>query len=83
MKSDFNFIARLFNKTEQTVINVNKLPVKAYRVRINGNTALIESVWISKMGGKYGTKDVRTVSLSIDQIGTLKGMGSDFLVYED
>ena len=83
MKTNFNFIASLFNKAEQTADNVNNLPTKAYKVRINGNIALIESVWISKMGGKYGTKDVRTVSLSIDQIDPLKGMGIDFLVCED
>ena len=83
MKAYFDFVSDLFNKAEQTATNINNLPTKAYRVRINGNTALIESVWISKMGGKYGTKDVRTVSLSIDQIGTLKGMGIDFFVYED
>ena len=79
----FNFIASIFNNAERTAKLVNNLPTKAYRVRINNNIALIESVWISKMGGLYGTKDVRSVTLSIEQLDTLKVMGFEFFVYED
>ena len=79
----FNLVAKLFNNSERTAKLVNNLPTKAYRVRINNNIALIESVWISKMGGLYGTKDVRTVLLSIEQLDTLKVMGIEFFVYED
>ena len=83
MKSDFNFIARLFNKTEQTVINVNKLPVKAYKVRVNGNTVSIESIWESKLGCLYGTNDVRTIVPSKKQLDRLQSFGFESFVYED
>ena len=79
----FDFIASMFNNVEQTATLVNILPTKAYRVRINGNDVSIESIWISKMGGRYGTKDVRTVKPTIEQLDTLKRMGIDFFVYED
>ena len=79
----FNFIASIFNNAERTAKLVNNLQVNAYKVRINGNIALIESVWISKLGGIYGTKDVRTVTLSIEEQETLKGIGFAFFVYED
>ena len=83
MKTDYQFISDLFNNAEQTVMNVNKLPVKAYKVRVNGNTVSIESIWESKLGCLYGTNDVRTIVPSKKQLDRLQRRGELFYIYED
>ena len=83
MKTDYQFISDLFNNAEQTVMNVNKLPVKAYKVRVNGNTVSIESIWESKLGCLYGTNDVRTIAPSNKQLNRLQSFGFESFVYED
>lgn len=83
MKTDFNFIAGLFNNAEQTVTKVNNLPAKAYKVRVNGNTVLIESLWVSNYGGVYTTKDIRTVETSKMNLDRLQKFGFESFVYED
>ena len=83
MNAGFNFIAGLFNNAVQTVTKVNNLPVKAYKVRVNGNIAIIESLWESKLGCLYGTRDVRTIVPSKMQLNRLQKFGFESFVYED
>ena len=83
MKIDYQFIAGLFNKAQQTVMQVNNLPIKAYKVRVNGNIAIIEALWVSKLGGVYTTKDVRTVETSKMQLDRLQRGNFEFFAYED
>lgn len=83
MKTDFNFIAGLFNNAEQTAKNVNNLPAKAYKVCVNGNTVTIEALWESKLGCIYSTRDVRTITPSKKQLCRLQSFGFESFVYED
>lgn len=83
MKTDFNFIAGLFNNAEQTAKNINNLPAKAYKVRVNGNIVIIESLWESKLGCLYATRDVRTIVPSKIQLNRLQKFGFESFVYED
>ena len=81
MKTDFNFIAGLFNNAVQTSEQVNNLQVNSYKVRINGNIASIEAVCINEYGGIYGTGDVRAVHPTMKQLNRLQNLGGCF-VYE-
>ena len=83
MRTNFNFIAGLFNNAVQTSEQVNNLQVNAYKVRINGNIASIEAICINEYGSLYSTNDVRTIAPSRKQLNRLQKLGTDFFVYED
>ena len=83
MKTDYQFISDLFNKTEKTNMQVNNLQVNAYKVRINGNIASIEALCINEYGTIYRTNDVRTVSPTKKQLNRLQKFGFESFVYED
>ena len=83
MHTNYQFVASLFHKAEQTVEQVNNLQVNAYRVRVDGNTASIEAVCMNEYGTIYGTKDVRTIVPTKKQLDRLQRLGTAFFVYED
>ena len=83
MKTDYQFIAGLFNNAVQTSEQVNNLQVNAYKVRINGNIASIEAVCINEYGSLYSTNDVRTIAPSKKQLNRLQSFGFESFVYED
>ena len=79
----FNFVSGLFNNAVQTTEQVNNLQVNAYKVRVNGNIASIEAVFVNEYSGVYGTGDVRTIAPSMKQLNRLQRMGESFFVYEE
>ena len=79
MKTDFNFIAGLFNNAVQTSEQVNNLQVNAYKVRINDNTVYIEAIYMNEYGAIYSTKDVRTVYPTKKQLNRLKNLCGSFV----
>lgn len=83
MKTDYQFIAGLFNNAVQTSEQVNNLQVNAYKVRINGNIASIEAIYLNVYNGEYGTNDVRNIAPSKKQLNRLQKLGDFFFVYEE
>ena len=83
MNMNYQFVASLFHKAEQTVEQVNNLQVNAYRVRVDGTVASIEAVCMNEYGTIYGTKDVRTIVPTKKQLDRLQKLGGSFFVYED
>lgn len=83
MNMNYQFVQSLFHNAEQTVEQVNNLQVNAYRVRVDGTVASIEAVCMNEYGTIYGTKDVRTVVPTKEQLDRLQRMGISFFVYED
>lgn len=85
MKTNFNFIANIFNKAEM-VNNSNNYQANFYRVEICNNNLKIESGCITENGDRFFNDDVRECTPSYKEQKKLLNLAKGktvFFIYED